>query len=372
MLRLSGGAAAIALAAGMLAPAAMAAPVSLSDSQLDAVVAGTRFAVVSQVADQSGVAPVTDPLVVNAWGLSQAPGGPLWVANNGSDTSTVYNSTTFAKSALEVQVPGAPTGTTFIGINGAFNVTSAGKTGRTAFAFATESGQIEGWNPTVDATHAIVAVDESASGSIFKGLTLAMSGASPRLFAADFAHGVVSVYDASYSKIDSFTDPNLPPNYVPFNVQALNNQLYVTFAKREPGATDEIAGQGLGFVDVFDTDGHLIRRLVQHGQLNAPWGLAIAPASFGKFAGALLVGNFGDGRVNAYDPTTGNYIGVLRDDQNRVEIEGLWALRTGANGTITFSAGPGDESHGLVGSIVPTAATWGADEVVSLAAMRGH
>lgn len=372
MLRLLGSAAAVAVAAGLLGSPALSAPIQLTDAQMDAVAAGLRFTVTNQVADVSGVAPVTDPLLVNAWGLSQAPGSPLWVANNGTDTSTLYNKDTFAKVALNVTVPGGPTGTTFVGITGAFNITEGANTGRTLFAFATESGQILGWNPAVTATHTAVAVDESASGAVFKGLTLGMSGASPRLYATDFAHGVVSVYDASFHKISSFTDPNLPSDYTPFNVQNLNGQLYVTFAKREPGSLDETAGQGLGFVDVFDTDGHLVRRLAQHGQLNAPWGLAIAPATFGKFAGALLVGNFGDGRINAYDATTGKYIGVLRDDQNRVEIDGLWALRTGPGGTITFSAGPADESHGLIGSIGAAPTTWAGDEMISMAEMRPH
>jgi uncharacterized protein (TIGR03118 family) len=369
MMRLIGSATSIAF---LIAPPVWAAPIQLSDAQLDIVAAGTQFTVTNRVSDQVGVAPVTDPNLVNAWGLSQAPGGPLWVANNGTNTSTLYNASSFAKLALTVAVPGAPTGTTFVGIPNAFNITEGANTRQTIFAFATEGGQIEGWNPTVDSTHAVVAVDESGSGSVFKGLTLGMNGNAPFLYAADFAHGMVSVYDSHFSKVSSFTDPNLPASYSPFNVQSLNGQLYVTFAKREPGATDETAGQGLGFVDVFDTGGHLLRRLVQHGQLNAPWGLAIAPNNFGKFAGALLVGNFGDGHVNAYDPVTGNYIGALRGDDNRVVIDGLWALRTGPNGTITFSAGPADESHGLVGSIGVMTASFGGDEVASFAEMHGH
>ncbi|MDB5449412.1 MAG: hypothetical protein JWQ52_540, partial [Phenylobacterium sp.] len=341
MLRLSTSAAAIALAAGMIASPAVGAPAPLNDAQLGVVTAGIKFEVTNQVADLSGVAPVTDPLLVNPWGLSQAPGGPLWVANNHTDTSTLYNRDTFAKIALDVVVPGGPTGTTYVGLTNAFNITSGGATGPTAFAFATESGQIQGWNLNVDRTHAIVAVDQSASGSVFKGLTLGLDETSARLFAADFGNGVVSIYDTNFSKVGSFTDPKLPADYAPFNVQNLRGELYVTFAKKEPGATDETAGRGFGFVDVFDTDGHLLRRLVEHGRLNAPWGLAIAPANFGKFAGALLVGNFGDGRVDAYDRTTGQFIGVLKDeDHRRIAIDGLWALRTGPNGTITFSAGP--------------------------------
>jgi uncharacterized protein (TIGR03118 family) len=373
MLRLWTSAAVIALAAGMLTSPAWSAPVELTDAQLGAVPAGIQFTITNQVADQSGVAPVTDPLLVNPWGLSQAPGSPLWVANNGSDSSTLYNKDTFAKVPLNVAVPGGPTGTTFVGIGNAFNISSGGTTGQTVFAFATQSGQIQGWNPTVDLTHTVVAVDQSASGAVFTGLTLGTAGASPRLYAADFAHGVVSMFDTSYNQIGAFTDPQLPDGYAPFNVQNLNGQLYVTFALREAGGSDEVAGHARGFVDVFDTDGNLVRRLVQHGRLNAPWGLAIAPASFGKLAGALLVGNFGDGRITAYDATTGRYIGVVKgEDNTRVAIDGLWALHTGPNGTITFSAGPDDETHGLLGSIGPAMRAWGADEMVSLAAMRPH
>src|SRR5262249_40016162 len=151
-----------------------------------------------------------------------------------------------------------------------------------------------------------------------------------------------------FNKVMSFTDPNLPPNYSPFNVQVLNGELYVTFANRQPGDHDETAGKGLGFVDVFDTSGNLLRRLVSNDKLNAPWGLALAPQSWGKFAGALLVGNFGDGQINIYDPRTGKYLGTITGGQSAPTIDGLWALHTGPNGTITFSAGPNDETNGLV------------------------
>lgn len=395
MSRLSRSAKAMVVAAGLVAPPAFAAPVPLSDAQLGATPAGIRFSITNQVSDQPGVAPVTDPLLVNAWGLSQGPGTFLWVANNGSDTSTIYNPSTFAKAPLNVNVPGAPTGTTFVGIADAFKVGEAGKSGNTLFAFATEGGQIEGWNPNVDLTNAVIAVDESGAGSEFKGLTLgtahnvqfpmldAIPSASgpktiptlsvtnqPLLFAADFGHGVVSAYDTSFNKVMSFTDSSIAPDYSPFNVQNLNGLLYVTFARKEPGAHDETAGPGLGFVDVFSPSGHLLRRLVSNGQLNAPWGLAIAPQSFGKFAGALLVGNFGDGAINAYDPLTGRFLGRLEDGKGNAQIDGLWALRTGPNGTITFSAGPADESHGLVGSIAPRAQMWGSAEVASMAEMH--
>ena len=373
MMRLYARAATIALVAGMLGSPALAAPVELNDASLGSVVAGIRFEVTGQVSDQFPLnGHPADPNLVNAWGLSQGPGTFLWVANNGTDTSTLYDPATFDKVPLNVNVPGGPTGTTFIGIPNAFNI--SGPNTPTLFAFATEAGTILGWNLN-NLTNAIVKVTED--GAIFKGLTEAMSSQGPRLYATDFGHGVVNVYDTNYAKVGSFTDPNLPPKYTPFGVQALNGLLYVTFAKREPGAEDESHGQGLGFVDVFTPDGQLVNRLVQHGQLNAPWGLAIAPASFGKFAGALLVGNFGDGKINAYDPLSGKFIGTLRDDDNnkKIAIDGLWALHTGANGTITFSAGPDDESHGLIGSIGPDHPGFGADEMVGMAEMarmHGH
>lgn len=371
MSRLSRSARAAAIAASLLGPPALAAPKPLSDAQLGAVSAGVRFNITNQISDQAGAARTTDPLLVNAWGLSQGPGTMLWVANNGSNTSTIYDPTTFAKAPLNVNVPGAPTGTTFVNVGAAFNVTAGGKTGNSIFAFATEGGQIEGWSPAVDAQNAIVA--KTVDGAIFKGLTLGANGAQALLFASDFGNGAVTAFDSTFTKVNSFTDPTLPANYVPFNVQNLNGELYVTFALKKPGDTDETAGKGLGFVDVFDTAGHFERRLISNGKLNAPWGLAIAPQSFGKFAGALLVGNFGNGKINAYNPVTGKFLGQVKDLAGNPSIDGLWALHTGPNGTIIFSAGPGDESHGLVGTIQPaTARMWGADEVANMAMMHHH
>jgi uncharacterized protein (TIGR03118 family) len=371
MSRFSRSAKAMAFATAFVAPPALSAPVALTDVQLGSVAAGIKFDVTNRVSDQPGVAPLTDPSLVNSWGLAQGPATALWVANNGTDTSTIYNPATFAKVPLTVSVPGAPTGATFVGIPNAFMVNEAGKSGNALFAFATEGGQIEGWSPAVAAGHAVTVVNEA--GGEFKGLTLGLNGAQPLLFAADFGNNVVSAYDSSFNKVMSFTDPTLPPGYSPFNVQVLNGDLYVTYAKREPGATDETAGHGLGIVDVFDTGGHFVRRLTDGGQLNPPWGLMIAPASFGKFAGALLVGNFGDGKINAYDPRTGRFLGDLKsDDGGHLKIDGLWALHSGANGTLTFSAGPDDESHGLVGSIGPAARGWDADDVVGMAEMHGR
>jgi uncharacterized protein (TIGR03118 family) len=364
---------ALAAVAGLLATSAAASPFPLTDSQLHAVAAGIRFDVTPKVSDLPGVAPLTDPLLVNPWGLSAlSPAQPLWVANNGSDTSTLYNQTTFAKVPLNVSVPGQPTGTTAVN-QGAGNFLVPNTTQPSLFAFANQTGQILTWALAANPTTAFVTVDNSARGDSYTGLTLAGSGASAKLYAADFAHGLVRVYSNTYTELPSFTDPGLPRDYGPFNVQVLNGLIYVTFAKIGPGG-DEVHQQGAGFVSVFDTSGNLIRRLVQHGQLNAPWGLTIAPENFGKFAGALLVGNFGNGKINAYDPQTGQFIGAIRDDPKKIVIDGLWALRNGPDGTVIFSAGIDDETHGLVGTITPSsaAAHWGAQEHATMTEMGPH
>jgi len=364
---------ALAVAAGLMATSAFATPYPLTDNQLQRVAAGIRFDITPKVSDLPGVAPVTDPLLVNPWGLSAlSPAFPLWVANNGSNTSTLYDQTTFAKIPLNVSVPGQPTGTT--GVNqGAGNFLVPNSTEPSLFAFANQAGQILTWAINVNPTTSFVTVNNSARGDSYTGLTLAGSGASAKLYAADFAHGLVRVYDNTYTELPSFTDPGLPKSYGPFNVQALNGKIYVAFAKIGPDG-DEVAGQGKGFVSVFDTSGNLITRLVRHGQLDAPWGLTIAPDNFGKFAGALLVGNFGNGHINAYDPQTGQFLGALRDDPKKVAIDGLWALRNGPNGTVIFTAGTEDETHGLLGTITPSssAAHWGAQEHATMAEMGRH
>jgi uncharacterized protein (TIGR03118 family) len=352
----------------------------LNDVQLGAIAAGVKFKIDNLVADQTGVAPTTDPLLTNPWGLSQAPGGPLWVANNRSGTSTLYDRETFAKVPLTVQIPGpggegtgAPTGAVFTSATGTdFAIHSGDKSGHSLFLFATEEGAITGWNPTVNQTQSFVAVNRSAEGDVYKGLALVRTDERTRLYAADFAHNQVRMFDGGFRDVGAFTDPGLPEGYAPFNVQTLEGRVYVAFAKREPGGIDEVAGEGLGFVDVFDTTGHLIRRLVSNGPLNAPWGLTIAPESFGKkFAGALLVGNFGDGQINAFDLESGRFIGRLKGDDGPVAIDGLWALHRGPNGSVLFSAGPNGEQNGLIGaiSVASKRTAFGSDERVSMGEM---
>jgi uncharacterized protein (TIGR03118 family) len=369
---------AVSIIAGLLATSALASPRPLSDLQLSQVVAGDDFTIVNEVSDQAAVgAPTTDPLLINAWGLSEAPaGGPLWVANNGTGTSTIYNFSTFAKIPLNVTIPGtggatgAPTGTVFTNLmNNTFRVSEAGTTGHSLFLFDSEDGLITGWAPNVDLHNAVVAVDHSAQGDVFKGLALLNNGSAPLLYAADFAHNQVEVFNNQFNQIASFTDPSLPAGYAPFNVQALNGLVYVAFALHGEGH-DEAQGAGLGYVDVFTASGHKITTLISNGALNAPWGLTIAPASFGQFAGDLLVGNFGDGKINAYNPTTGAFVGTLNNAAGApLAIDGLWALRDGPDGTVVFSSGPAGETHGLVGVIRPNwaAASWAFQSHVPLA-----
>ena len=306
-----------------------------------------KFTVTNLVSDQPGIAANTDPDLVNAWGLSHAPGGPLWVSDNGTDESTIYDSSGNKQFGVSLS-PGAPTGTVFVSGSG-WVIAKGAKSGSAIFLFDTESGAIEGWNPSVD-QNAVVALDNSAKGAVYKGL--AMDSATNRLFAANFAKNKVEIYDNTFKQIGSFTDSALPKRFAPFNVAVLNGKLYVAFAKRELHGIDELHKQGLGYVDVFDTGGNLQKRLIANGRLNAPWGMTIAPRGFGKFSGSLLVGNFGNGRIHAYDANTGDFMGTLQGtDGKPIAIDGLWALDGTTGSGVTFTAGPGDESHGLLGTI---------------------
>jgi len=253
-------------------------------------------------------------------------------------------------------------GIVFNGVSTAFEVgpSNAGA----LFIFATEGGTIAGWHPSLG-TVAQVKVDSSDAGAIYKGLAIATVATGPQLYATDFHNARVDVFNAAWAAVQTsggFVDSKIPAGYAPFGIQTIGARIFVTFAKQGPGAKDELDGQGLGFVDAFDTDGDLLVRVAQHGLLNAPWGLALAPASFGRFGGDLLVGNFGDGHVNAYQEMsdgTFELIGALRTaDGRKLAIDGLWALQFGHgtvnNGpidTLFFTAGPNDEADGLFGTI---------------------
>jgi uncharacterized protein (TIGR03118 family) len=231
-------------------------------------------------------------------------------------------------------------------------VTEGANSGESLFLFDTESGAIEGWNSSVDLNNAIVAYDGSAAGSVYKGL--AYDPASNHIFAADFHNNKIEIRDNTFALVKAFTDRNLPKRYAPFDVAVFNGKLYVAFALRQRHGNDEVDGKGLGYIDVFTTKGKFVKTLIANGPLNAPWGLAIAPSSFGSLAGALLVGNFGDGHISAFDANTGALLETLHSSRHKeISIDGLWALDDTGNGSITFSSGPGGEAHGLVGLITP-------------------
>jgi uncharacterized protein (TIGR03118 family) len=322
------------------------------------------------VADRPHRAALTDPHLVNPWGITASPAGPFWISDNGTGVSTVYDGSGNAfppATPIMVTIPlppgktgtAAPTGIAF-NSSSDFVVSAGILHGPALFLFATEDGTISGWNPTVDPTHAILEVDKSAT-AVYKGLAIGTSGGSPALFATNFHDGTVDEFDSSFHFVRSFTDPGLVSHrFAPFGIADINGQLYVTFAKQKRNKHDDLAGPHNGFVDVFDTNGNLVKRLVSRGKLDSPWGLAVAPTGFSKFGGDLLVGNFGDGTIHAYDPMTGQFRGTFfRRRGIPLVIDGLWGLKFGNGGlagtssTLFFTAGVNDEKHGLFGSLTP-------------------
>jgi uncharacterized protein (TIGR03118 family) len=312
-----------------------------------------RYVVHALTSDKSRVADNQDTNLVNAWGLAAGPMTPWWVADNGSDKSTLYDPTG-KPLPLVVGVPGAPTGTVFNGTPSAFPVNGAAA----LFIFDTEGGTILGWNSGTSSTQ-----EAAVPGAVFKGLAIATTPSGPRIFATDFHQGTVDVFDSTWKRVlyAGFVDRSLPRHYAPFGIQAIGDRIFVTYAKQQAHSDDEAHGHGLGFVDEYDLKGRLRARVARHGRLNAPWGLAMAPAGFGRFSGDLLVGNFGDGRITAYSRRHGRFApaGQLRTASHKpVTIDGLWALQFGMgaanNGptdSLFFTAGPNDEKDGLFGTI---------------------
>jgi uncharacterized protein (TIGR03118 family) len=320
------------------------------------------------VSDQAGQAPVQDPKLVNPWGLAASPtGGAAWVADNGTGVSTLYVNGGGAKAALEVSIPGGePTGVVFnAGSESDFVVMSGAASGRAFFIFANESGLISGWNPAVPTVGSTIAVPAAQrEGAIYTGLGIGSSGVSSFLYAADFHNARVDVFDEQFqltTLAGSFSDPALPAGFAPFGIHTIGGRVYVTYAKQDPAAEDPVAGHGLGFVNVFDTNGNLIGRVAERGQLNAPWGIALAPADFGRASLDFLVGNIGDGKITAYEEVSSSLwepSGQLRGARGRpLSIDGLRALgfgngvTTGPANTLFFTAGPNDGTHGLFGSL---------------------
>jgi len=375
------------------------------------------------VSDLPGVAQVLDPNLVNPWGISESSGSPFWISDNNAGVSTLYNvpganNMPVSINPLVVSIPtpgdplgsaGAPTGTVFNtdgGTLGGFQVSGVDKNGNpitapAVFLFATEDGTLLGWNPAVNpkgfdptkaGTYATIAVDNSGNnftnpdpnqqtGAVYKGLTIATSAtpiiagdpnSTALLYAANFRAGTVDVYDAAFHKVTSvpagaFSDPNLPKDYAPFNVQVLDGKVYVTYAKQDATKHDDVGGPNHGFIDVFNLDGtpglpNGTARLVTRDHLDSPWGLALAPSSFGTLSGDLLVGNFKSGFIDVFNPTTGQFLGNLKDpDGEPIQIDHLWALKVGNGGaggdasTVYFTAGLDNETHGLFGSLTAVA-----------------
>jgi uncharacterized protein (TIGR03118 family) len=253
----------------------------------------------------------------------------------------------------------APTGIVFNSTSD-FVISEGTQSAPSVFIFATEDGTLSGWSQPVDVTTAILKVDNSAGGAIYKGLALANNGSGNFLYATNFHAGRVEAFDGSFAPATlsgSFTDPDIPAGFAPFGIAEIGGNLFVTFAKQDANKQDDVRGPGNGFVDVFDANGTFVRRFASQGTLNSPWGMVLTPAGFGALGNMLLVGNFGDGRINAFDPSSGQFLGQLTDGTNPITIEGLWGLEfgNGANGgdanTLFFTAGPGDETHGLLGSL---------------------
>ena len=311
-------------------------------------------------ADVQGAAANRDGDLVNGWGIVASPTSPWWVSDNGTSKSTLYNGATGAKIGLTVTVPGAPTGIVFNGTAADFKVDAGTGLIGSRFIFATDDGQIAGWNGVgTAAIHALTTPD-----AIYLGLAYGSTGGANYLYAANFTARHVDVFDRAWAPATltgDFSDPDLPAGYSPFGIQNLGGQIFVAYAKQNADGDEEVHGEGLGVVDAYGTDGTFHGRVATFGDLNSPWGMAMAPSNFGKFSGDLLVGNFGDGRINAFhwsaeDGWEGR--GPIKGTDHRpISIDGLWGIGfgngagSGPTNTLFFAAGPDDERHGLFGSI---------------------
>jgi uncharacterized protein (TIGR03118 family) len=318
--------------------------------------------------DLAGVARHFDPHLANPWGIAVL-NSILFVADNGTGVATAYNPDgTQATATLNgphvINIPRSASDTGTANPTGAvtnpfagFNVTKNGSSQPSSLLFVSEDGVISGWNPALDPNNAVIAVDNGASNAIYKGAALGTSAAKNILYVANFHSGKVEMYSDTFQRVDTtstFVDPNLPADYAPFNVLNRGGQIFVAYAVQDAAQKDEIAGVGNGLIDVYDSAGTFLRRLITGGNLNAPWGMEILSVKFGGLAnGGLFVGNFGDGMINVYDPTSGTFLGILKQpDRTHLAFDGLWAL-VFDNNQLYFTAGIADEAHGLLGFIFP-------------------
>jgi uncharacterized protein (TIGR03118 family) len=318
------------------------------------------------VSDGAVTADHVDADLVNAWGLVSSATSPWWVSDNGTGVSTVYNAAGVKITAISptghVTIPGgAPTGVVFNPTAGRFLTNPSVPTSAAHFIFDSEAGIISAWSAGPVAVARVTNPD-----AVYKGLAIATQASNSFLYATNFHAGRVEVYDSNFAPVvvpGAFSDPTLPAGYAPFGIQNIGGVIYVTYALQDAAAHDDVPGEGHGYVNAFDTAGTLLGRVASQGPLNSPWGLAMAPVGppdFGKFSGDLLVGNFGDGRIHAYDPNDGFELrGPLHSTHGRpIEIDGLWALQfghgapnNGPTNALFFTAGPFEEGHGLFGRL---------------------
>jgi uncharacterized protein (TIGR03118 family) len=320
--------------------------------------AAAAYVVQNLVSDLPGLAPNVDPNLVNPWGLTRSATSPWWVSDNGTGVATLYNGSGTPVS-LVVTVPPPAGGTPPSAPTGVvFNPNSGTSFGGARFIFSTEDGTIAAWS---GGTTAALKIDNSPFQSIYKGLAIGNNGSEDLIYATDFHNGKIDAFKTGSTPgtfvpaflSGNFTDPTLPSGYAPFGIQNIGGKLYVTYALQDAAGKDDVAGLGHGFVDVFDTNGNLLRRFASDDTLNSPWGIALAPGNFGEFSNDLLVGNFGDGMISAFDPTTASFEGQLN-----IQIDRLWALQfgggnanSGATNHLYFTAGINDESDGLFGFV---------------------
>lgn len=351
---------------------------SSSSSSSSSSASASAYVNTALTADVAGAASHTDTNLVNGWGLAFNPAGFAWVADQGTSKSTLYDGNgvlqtpvvTIPKSAAGV---GGPTGIV-TNTGSAFNLTVNNPGGvdqygyplpggtsqvPALFIFDTIGGTIAAWSASDDPNNAVTMYDSGGTAT-YTGLAI-LTGSTNRLYAADFRNNKIDVFDGTFAKITAsggFADPNIPAGYSTFGIQGINGQLYVTYAQVDTSNGREKVGAGLGYVDIFDSNGTLVKRLISNGALNAPWGLVMAPAGFGTFSGDLLVGNFGDGTINAYDPSTGTMVGTIKDATGaNFAVPGLWGIAFG-NGinslpatTLFYAAGTSGETHGVFGRI---------------------
>jgi len=357
-----------------------------------------QYVITPLTADLPNVAPNMDPILRNAWGVAFSPGAsPFWIADNASGCSTLYDGQGLPQpqpTPLKVKIPlpgnvvpstacqpaapptnppaptpAAPTGLVWNPTTSPAGFLVPGTTTAASFIFDTEDGTLSAWAGGLSpADQAVLAVDNSGSGAVYKGLVLGTNAKGVFLFATNFNAGTVDAFapngssgfrPATSTEVSgSFADPDIPAGFAPFGIQNINGNLFVTYAKQNAEKHDDVAGPGNGFVDIFDTDGHLLQRFASKGSLNSPWGVSRASFAFGRFSGDILVGNFGNGRINAFD-SNGRFLGTLRDAKGKpIVIDGLWTLTLGGgrnsnSDTLYFTAGPNGETNGLFGTITP-------------------